>query len=165
MLPSRSPLLIVPIRDRRQRRRILTIRNCAISMLSIAVVVASISVYNNSHREPATAYGRLFGTQVTTPKDGVERKVDVIDEGTVADQVATDPMLVAPAVRERLLMADSNVPAPPTKAAPAPALPRVSGDGRATAIVGDGTGVAIVHPPATSTEPRKLLAGGIFKQQ
>jgi len=31
MLPSRAPLLIVPIRDRRQSRRILTIKNCAIN--------------------------------------------------------------------------------------------------------------------------------------
>jgi len=40
MLPSRAPLLIVPIRDRRQSRRILTIKNCAITMLSVAVVFA-----------------------------------------------------------------------------------------------------------------------------
>jgi hypothetical protein len=102
----------------------------------------------------------------------MERKVDVIDEGTVGDQVATDPMLVAPATREQLLMANSNVPAPiprtsiaPLAAPSTPASPRVvAGDGHATAIVGDGTAVAIVHPPATSTAPRKLLAGGIFKR-
>lgn len=172
MLPSRSPLLIVPIRDRRQRRRILTIKNCAISMLSIAIVIASISIYNGAHRGPGGAYGRLFGSQVAAPKSSLERNVDVIQEAPVPDQVATDPMLVAPAAREQLLMANTNAPAPaPTTtiapmtqplANPSPKV--VAGDGHGTTIVGDGTGVTIVHP-VTSTAPRKLLAGGIFKQQ
>ena len=167
MLPSRSPLLIVPIRDRRQRRRILTIKNLAVSMLSIAVVIASISIYNGARRGSANAYGRLFGSQVAAPNGSVERNVDVISEGPVADQVSVDPMLVAPAAREQLLMAGTNAPAPATTIAPlATPSPRLGeGDGHGTAIVGDGTGVAIVHPPVTSTAPRQLLTGGIFKQQ
>jgi hypothetical protein len=168
MTSARPPLLIVPVRDRRQHRRILTIRNCAISMLSIAVVIASVSIDNNSKHGPATDYGRLFGKRVAAPKDSIERKADIINEGTVADQAAADPMLVAPAAREQLLMANSNVPAnvPATTAAPvapvAPAPARTAGE---VTITGDGNGVAIVHPPATSSAPRKVLTGGIFKQQ
>ena len=60
----RKPLLIVPIRDRRQRRRILTIKNCAISMLSVAVIFAAISFYNERRTGAAGEYGRLFGSQV-----------------------------------------------------------------------------------------------------
>lgn len=161
MTTTRPPLLIVPVRDRRQRRRILTIKNCAISMLSIAVVIASISIYNGAHRGPGGAYGRLFGSQVAAPKGSLDRNVDVISEGPVADQVAADPMLVAPAAREQLLMANSNAPAT-TPAPLATSSPRVVGG---TTIVGDNTGVAIVHPPATSSAPPKVLAGGIFKQQ
>jgi hypothetical protein len=174
MLRSRKPLLIVPIRDRRQRRRILTIKNCAISMLSVAVLVASISTYNASRRAPAGEYGRLFGSQVQATNTAISRKVDVIEEGPVDDQRSSDPMLVAPAAREQLLRADSNVPAAPAAIAPAPVAPvatpsaigNVSGHG--TTIVGDGKGVAVVHASATSTTstaPRPVLSGGIFKQQ
>src|SRR3954468_10289988 len=144
MIRSRKPLLIVPIRDRRQRRRILTIKNCAISMLSIAVIFASISVYNEARRAPAGEYGRLFGSQVPATNTAISRKVDVIEEGPVDDQRAADPMLVAPAAREQLLLANTNVPVaptpPPPRVAAPPAIGNVSGHG--TTIVGDGNGVA-----------------------
>jgi hypothetical protein len=158
----RKPLLIVPIRDRRQRRRILTIRNCAIAMLSIAVVVATISTYNAARRAPAGEYGRLFRGQVTTTNTPISRKNDVIEEGAVDDQRAADPMLVAPAAREQLLRADTNAPVAPAPGTPsAPA--NVSAHG--TTIVGDGNGVAVVHASTTSTAAKPVLSGGIFKQQ
>jgi hypothetical protein len=161
-------LLIVPIRDRRQRRRILTIKNCAISMLSVAAVVAAISTLNETRRVPAGEYGRLFGTQVPTTNTAVSRKNDVIEEGPVDDQRAADPMLVAPAAREQLLVANTNAPAPapatpPVPIAPPSAIGSVSGHG--TTIVGDGSGVAVVHASTTSTAARPVLSGGIFKQQ
>jgi len=173
----RKPLLIVPIRDRRQRRRILTIRNCAISMLSVAVIFATVSVYNEARRAPAGEYGRLFGSQVPATNTAISRKVDVVQEAPVDDQRAADPMLVAPAAREQLLLANSNVPpaapAPQTVtvpvATPVPspsAIGRVGGHG--TTIVGDGNGVAIVHASttaSTTTAARPVLSGGIFKQQ
>jgi hypothetical protein len=168
----RKPLLIVPIRDRRQRRRILTIRNCAISMLSVAVIFATVSIYNEARRAPAGEYGRLFGSQVPSTNTAISRKVDVVEEAPVDDQRAADPMLVAPAAREQLLLANTNAPAPAPQvvtvpvAAPAlspSAIGRVSGNG--TTIVGDGNGVAIVHASTTSTAARPVLSGGIFKQQ
>src|SRR3954454_8974026 len=79
MLRPRKPLLIVPIRDRRQRRRILTIRNCAIALLSLAVIFAAISIYNDRRSAPAGEYGRLFGSQVPVNAPA-PRKVDVITE-------------------------------------------------------------------------------------
>jgi hypothetical protein len=169
---ARKALLIVPIRDRRQRRRILTIRNCAISMLSVAVIFASISIYNEARRAPAGEYGRLFGSQVPATNTTISRNVDVIKEGPVDDQRAADPMLVAPAAREQLLLANTNVPVAVTPAPARPPVPipspsaigNVSGHG--TTIVGDGNGVAVVRPSTTtSTAARPVLSGGIFKQQ
>jgi hypothetical protein len=169
MLHPRKPLLIVPIRDRRQRRRILTIRNCALSMLTVAVIFAAFSIRNEARRGSGGDYGRLFGTQVAAPKGGITRTVDVVKEGPVADQAAADPMLVAPAAREQILRANTNAPAPvPTTAITlaAPAQPRViqQGEGHGMAIVGDDTGVTVVHATTTSTAPPPVLAGGIFKQ-
>jgi hypothetical protein len=171
MPPSRTPLLIVPIRDRRQGRRVLTIKNFAMTMLGVAIVIAAISIYSQKRRGPAAEYGRLSGTEVAAPNRDLARKVDVIQEGPIADQAAADPMLVAPAGREQLLMANSNVAPPPavttggtaTSAAVAPVGFAASSNG--TTIVGDGKGVALVHAPASSTAPPPPLSGGVFKQQ
>ncbi len=161
MLPSRQPLLIVPIRDRRQGRRILTIRNCAISMLAVAIVIASFSIYRE-RRHRTGAYGGLVGNEAAAT-NRVERKADVIDEGTVADQSASDPMLAAPAAREQVLAATPTpiVPVTTTTIAPAP----VVAEGHGATIVGDGKGITIVKAPNTSTAPQPVLSGGIFKQQ
>lgn len=138
-------------------------------MLSVAVIFASISIYNEARRSPAGEYGRLFGSQVPATNTTISRNVDVIKEGPVDDQRAADPMLVAPAAREQLLLANTNVPAPtPAPAvvaiAPSSAIGNVSGHG--TTIVGDGNGVAVVRPSTTtSTAARPVLSGGIFKQQ
>src|SRR3954470_8137519 len=155
MIRSRKPLLIVPIRDRRQRRRILTIKNCAITMLSLAVIFASISIYNEARRAPAGEYGRLFGSQVPPANETISRNVDVIKEGPVDDQRAADPMLVAPAAREQLLLANTNVPVAPAPAPAPPAIGTVSGHG--TTIVGDGNGVAVVRTSTTSTAAKPVL--------
>ena len=139
-------------------------------MLAAAVIFAAISIYNEARRAPAGSYGRLFGTQVAVPNGAIARKVDIISEAPVTDQRASDPMLVAPAAREQVLL-NTNVPAPAptttTAITPAsPASPTVTGaEDHGTTIVGDGTGVAIVHATSTSTAPRQVLAGGIFKQQ
>jgi hypothetical protein len=165
---SRNPLLIVPIRDRRQRRRILTIKNCAVTMLSLAVVFATISIYSASRRGKAADYGRLFGTQVGAPNRGVSRNLEVVHEGTVADQSASDPMLIAPAGREQLLMAKSNVdqtPALTSQVTPAPiTIVPASAKAHETTIVGDGNGI-VVAKPASTTTAHPVLSGGIFKQQ
>ncbi|HXA20223.1 MAG TPA: hypothetical protein VN380_24810 [Thermoanaerobaculia bacterium] len=159
MLPSRQPLLIVPIRDRRQRRRILTIRNCAITMLAVAIVIASFSIYSE-RRHSTAGYGGLFGTEVAAT-NRVERKSDVIDEGTVADQSAPDPMLGAPGAREQVLAATPTPIVPVTTTTIAPAV----AEGHGATIVGDGKGITVVKAPATSTAPHPVLSGGIFKQQ
>ena len=142
-------------------------RNCAITMLSFAVIFAAISIYNERYHGTADEYGRLFGKQVAGPNGDIARKTDVIKEGPVADQKAADPMLVAPAAREQILMANTNVAATTSASVivptPPPVVTGVRGHG--TTIVGDGNGVTVVKAPATSTAPHPVLSGGIFKQQ
>jgi hypothetical protein len=169
MSQFRKPLLIVPIKDRRQGRRVLTIKNCAMTMLGVAVVFASISIYSESRRGTTADYGRLFGTQVGAPNH-VSSNVAIVQEGSVADQTAPDPMLIAPAAREQLLMAGSNVDQTPLPAAAVPAVTSVivpvnGSKPHGTAIIGDSNGVVVAHAPASSTAPPPPLSGGIFKQQ
>lgn len=167
---GRKRQLIVPIRDRRQRRRILTLKNFGKATLAIAALVVAVTVYSNVRGLPAGDYGRLFGRQVAVPNDDFVRKTGIVAEAPVPDQSVPDPMLVAPAAREQLLHADSNVPpaAPvaPASVAAAPATFVASNvateaRGRGLAIVGDGTSIAIVRGAAGE---KPVLSGGIFKQ-
>jgi hypothetical protein len=74
-------------------------------------------------------------------------------------------MLIAPAAREQLLMAKSNVdPAPSSEtAAPIVVVP-ASAKAHETTIVGDGNRI-VVAKPASTTTAHPVLSGGIFKQQ
>jgi hypothetical protein len=164
MPEPRKPLFIVPVRDRRQHRRVLTIRNSAITMLSVAVVLASISIYE-ARGKTAGDYGRLFATQAGGPRQ-LSRKMNVIHEGPVADQAAPDPMLVAPAIRGQLLMAPSNdvLTTNVAPAHPPVAFERGSTTAHGTTIVGDGSGIMVANAPSTSTAKAPTLSGGIFKE-
>jgi hypothetical protein len=135
-------------------------------MLAVAVVIASFSIYTERRRRTG-GYGGLFGTEAPAT-NRVERKSDVIDEGTVADQSTPDPMLDAPVAREQVMpeqvlatFPTPIVPATTTTIAPAP----VVAEGHGATIVGDGKGVTVVKAPDTSTAPQPVLSGGIFKQQ
>jgi len=135
-------------------------------MLALAVIVLSFSIYKDTRRGAAGQFGRLFGTQEAVPNGAVQRKVDVISEGPVPDQSASDPMLVAPAAREQVLPPNSSVPVTTTTIAPAPpASPNAVAEGHGATIVGDGKGVTIVKAPGTTTAPPPALSGGIFKGQ
>ena len=131
-------------------------------MLSIAVVIASISIYNQTRRGRAGEYGRLFGAEASASNDTAGHKSEVVEEAPVADQTAPDPMLVAPAAREQLLM---NSPATTTTTIAPVVQPQVVAKGHGTTIVGEGNAVKVVKAPATSTAPQPVLSGGIFKQQ
>jgi hypothetical protein len=172
----RKPQLIVPIRDRRQRRRVLTLKNFGKAAAAVAAMFAVIIVYANVRHMPAGEYGRLFGKQVAAPDAPIARKTDVVSEGRVQDQTAPDPMLVATGAGEQVLMANSNVPNQPPATQTTTAFvaagsktPVVIGSAAAkgVSIVGDGDGLAVVGGATAKAAPqqRPVLGGGIFKQQ
>jgi hypothetical protein len=166
----RKPDLIVPIRDRRQRRRILTLRNLGGAAIVLVVLFLVVTIYSEM-RKPALdqygQYGRLYSHEMAKSDIAVPKpQLEVIPEGTVGDLTAADPMLVAPAAREQYL----GVTAPPTPAAPVQAAaadefvraqPVLQSQSGKVAIVGDANGVAVVQS-ATVTEHK--LSGGIFRQ-
>lgn len=162
---TQRPDLIVPIRDRRQRRRILTWRRVAVTLGVAAVLFAGVTLSSERRRNGvADDYGRLFGKQVSQPEDIAKPKYDVVTEAPVTDQTASDPTLVSSNAREQYLLDESmqsqqvtDSQAPTT----APVIASsVQGTGAVT-IVGDGSGVSIVR-----NEQRKpVLKGGIFRPQ
>jgi hypothetical protein len=167
---SRSEL-IVPIRDRRSRRRIFTLKNFA--KVAVVLVIVFVLLSFDWHRPVSKDYGRLFEHQVT-PVETAKAQTPIVLEGKVDDQTAADPLLIEPAAREQALGVNislaprPNVPVAATPIAPASiaaahepdAAPRAPGT-RGVVIVGDEKGVSIVKSAAPT---RPLLSGGNFKQ-
>jgi hypothetical protein len=158
---KQRPNLMVPIRDRRQRKRILTLKNFGKFALMMAIVLLGITIVLHLDQKANGDYGRLFGKQVPRQTEIARRPVDVIREAPpVVDQTAADPMLVAPAAREQYLGVDSaNRPVVTSGVMTAQPLDAPRGTG--TSIVGGPEGVAVVKG---GTPQRPALSGGIFRQ-
>lgn len=159
-MSSRKPELIVPVRDRRQRRRILTLKNFLNAAVVLIALFAVVTIYAK-FRTPKTAddYGRLYKGQIKTP-DVTPKQPEIVQEaGPIADADGADPTLLSAAARAQYLGTDWNVPAQTTTVTTASALtPAVQKDERVT-IVGGTDGVSIVK----ENRERPVLGGGFGK--
>jgi hypothetical protein len=165
---SHRPDLIVPIRDRRQGKRYLTLKNFGIVLLVLLVLFVIVSVRSEMRDPDQGKYGRLVNRELPSPVRPQPLEV-VSEQKPVDDNTHADPMLTTPAAREQYLHAATNMPdataAPVTVAAATiEPLPRAeasvaTGQTR-VAIVGGGTdGVKIVQ----QTRRRPVLSGGFGK--
>src|SRR5688500_7153465 len=94
------PDLLVPIRDRRQHRRFLTVRNAGISFAVLVMLFLGISIYSEIGPRGGGGGESTFGRLLEREMPKVESKpVEVVTEArpAVDDHTAPDPMLVAPA--------------------------------------------------------------------
>src|SRR5438128_903580 len=134
--------LIVPIRDRRQRKRMLTFKNFRWAALIFAVLFIGLTIRSEMRHEISEGYGRLFGKQVSGQTEVAKPKYDVVREAPVADRTAADPFLVQPAARAQQYLGVD--PATTREAAVVnPAMTGQSLDtprGKGPAIVGDDNG-------------------------
>ena len=160
------PDLIVPIRDRRTGKRILTLKNFGYAAITLVVVFAAVTIQSDLRHSKGDSYGRLFGKQVSGQPDVVPQKVDIVTEAPVPDETSADPLLIAPAAREQYLgINSSNMPQPQP---PQPIVsssviapqPLATAQG-AVSIVGGPEGVTITKDQA---KQRPTLSGGIFRQ-
>ena len=157
----RHPDLIVPIRDRRQRRRYLTLKNFGIATAVLVVAFIIVSVRSEMRGRFEGDYGRLVQREIPSP---VERKpVEVVQEAPapVADATHADPMLIEPAARAQWLEGDPT--ATTTTIAPASmpvTVASVRGGSGELVVVGGPDGVSVVR-----TERRRpVLSGGFGRQ-
>jgi hypothetical protein len=156
--------LIVPIKDRRQRKRYLTLKNVRNVAIVALVLFVGITIRSELRDRGPADYGRLYGRTLPAVE---QRPVEVVREDAppVDDAAHADPMLVEPMVREQWLTADSEPLAtelPIDMATPVAvdtaqrAVVSVqSGDTR-VAIVGGTEGVAVVKKAGV----KPVLAGG-----
>lgn len=154
--------LIVPIKDRRQSRRILTLRNGAIAVVVLVVVFIGISIRSEMEPKGGGSFGRLLDREMPP----VEAKpLEVVKEtgAPVDDHSSPDPMLVAPAAREQWLhdsTATTNAAViEPVRPAPVTLRTR-TGDNTSVAIVGGPEGVSVVE----KKKKQPLLTGGFGRQ-
>jgi hypothetical protein len=165
---STRPDLIVPVRDRRQRRRILTLKNFRNAVVVMVVLVAGVYAeeYFRNQQGPSADYGRLYNAEIQSVT-AVSKTPTIVTEAKVDDHDSADPFLIRAAAREQLLMAESNVPQPvpeaPIVAQPVtqPQEPLVGydKDGRMV-ITGGPEGVTL----AKQTSAKPVLGGGFGRQ-
>ncbi|HEX7831559.1 MAG TPA: hypothetical protein VF787_18030 [Thermoanaerobaculia bacterium] len=153
------PDLIVPIRDRRQHRRIVTLKN--FRNLAIVAVVAflGVTVYSEIRGPKAGEYGRLYRSEL--PPSVEPKPVEVVQEATtIDDQTHADPTLVQPMARAQWLEGETATPTTATIApSPVPVQASVSQSGEVT-IVGGPEGVSVVR----EQRRRPVLSGGFGRQ-
>lgn len=156
-MPSHRPDLIVPVRDRRSRKRILTLKNFAIFVAVLVLLFAIITIRSEMRGSTRGDYGRLFEREAAVEIE--QKPVEVVHEAPppVDDSTHPDPMLTEPAARAQWLQdeqaattAATIVPVTPAQAA------RVTGGSAEVAIVGGNTGVAVVR----KDRKKPVLSGG-----
>lgn len=157
----RRPDLIVPIRDRRQHKRYLTLKNSGLFALVCVVAFAAITIRSEMRDLQPGDYGRLFGREAAAPIE--QKPIEVVHEAPppVDDATHADPMLVEPAERAQWLQDDTTTT---TAAAPITAPVVTAADIRGSradvAIVGGADGVAVVR----TERKRPVLSGGFGRQ-
>lgn len=160
------PGLNVPIRDRRQRKRILTLRNFGYATLVVVAIFAVITIRSEMRDPQPGDYGAIVNKEIKRD-DTIARRADVITPSAdVRDETSADPMLVGPAVRAQILAVDPGSLTPQTATdtsstnfqRPAPILGKDQGR---VAIVGGTGGVSIVRE-GDNRMPK--LSGGFGKQ-
>lgn len=152
------PDLIVPIRDRRQHKRYLTLKNVGIAAGTLFVLFVIVTLRSEMRGTGPAYYGRLYERELPKVEQKLPAPVEVVSEQAstpVDDATHADPMLVAPAARSQWLQDDPATPTVDAVALPRAQASVASGETR-VAIVGDGNGVAIVQ----QQRKRPVLAGG-----
>jgi hypothetical protein len=131
--------------ERRQRVRILTLKNFGRAVAVIAVVLVGANLVSEARRSRSGNYGRLYDRQMGKTETVAPQKVEIVTEAPVEDRSASNPLLVANAAREQYLdtgQLNPTTPAQPIAAAQQPlTLQPTRGS---VAIVGDEGGIAVV---------------------
>jgi len=133
----------LPIRDRRQHRRVLTIKNFRMVLVGVVIFLAGVTIESNLRRPSKSEdYGRLMGKQVHG-QPAVEPKKAQIVVAPIEDQTSADPLLVSAQRREQWLGVDSTSTAMTTTTTQTPEI-------------------LINRQNPQPSQP--LLSGGIFRQ-
>jgi hypothetical protein len=153
-----KPDLIVPIRDRRQRKRYVTLKNFGYAMIAAAVLFLAITIRSEMRGVGKANYGRLVDREIPKVE---QRTLEVVSEAPTVDveQTHADPTLLQAAAREQYLQAQSAAAPVVVDVPPRAAAAMTTGE-TDVVIVGGPEGVKVVQ-----RERRKpTLTGGFGRQ-
>ncbi len=138
--------------ERRQRVRVLTLKNLARFVIVAVVVFIAVNLWSEVRGRHAKEYGRLYSHELkSTPQ--VKPQLDVVQEApAVADRVGSDPMLLAPAAREEKYLT-ATPPAPVGAPVAVRPIQAAAASGDRITISNEGVGVVV-------TGEHRLLRGG-----
>jgi hypothetical protein len=169
MRRSRSDL-VVPIRDRRQHRRIVTLPNFAKALLGLAILIAAANILSDARAKHDGEYGRLFGHELAKVDSATAHHIDVVTEAPVQESERADPLLLGAAAREQYLGTSQQPTTAQAQVLPegdgfAPRQPVLGQTHGHVAIVGGAEGVSVVSASGNQKQPpnQPTLTGGIFK--
>ena len=141
--------------ERRQRVRILTLKHLGVAVIAAVVLLVAANFISEARKTRSGEFGALFNREVSKAETVESRKVEVVTEAPsdIQDHDAGDPLLLAPAARQQQYLEPNEItPKTQVVALPQQPQPVQAVQGR-IAIVGDGSGVAVVGS-------RRVLAGG-----
>lgn len=156
--------VIVPVRDRRSGRRIVTLRNFLKLALVAMVLFAVVTIRSEMRGKNQTDYGRIVSKELPAPP--VAKAPEIVRETHDRDELSADPFLVAPAQRAQFLGNTALEPVPlidpatTTQTAQGELSPPRQGEARTVIVNGPDGGVSIVQ----DQRPKPILSGGFGKQ-
>jgi hypothetical protein len=153
----------VPYPDRRQSKRIVTLRNFRNFALIVLALFAVISIASELRNPGEADFGRLYGREVAKVPETEAKSVEsaVVPAEPVDETASADPFLLQSAAREQYLGVNEPlepVVTPAPVEAPTP-LPRETAR---IEISGDANGVAIVQKDNVNAP---VLGGGFMRGQ
>lgn len=149
--------------ERRQRTRILTLKNAGYTALVVGVLFVIASVASELRDTTSGRYGRLYGNEMTKSASPLAAQEPSKGElPTVAEATHADPMLIESAQREAYLGVTTLPPAQ-VETAQSSAAARTSD----IAITGTSNGIAVTTDPKgagnevkSNPQRKPVLTGG-----
>ncbi len=110
-VPQQYQTTYGPPRDRRRRKRIVTLKNAAIGSLLLAIVFLAATMFSERYGPDPGEHGRLYRQRAdTVPVVEAERIVPVVEATPLPATGGADPLLLDAAKREQYLGVGVPVP-------------------------------------------------------
>lgn len=148
--------------DRRQGRRIVTLKNFGWAALVALVLFTLITIRSEIGNKTVEDYGRLYGSQVQKLPEVQPKQVPVVTEAVpVQDASSADPFSLNAAAREQYLGNPTLEPVlTATTITPTGTQPRIGADG-AVRVEGGPEGLTVVQ----ETKKAPAVLGGGFGRE
>lgn len=94
---------LLPPRDRRRRKRVLTLRNARFFALALIGLFVLVSLFFEFRPMRPGQFGRLYERRTRDAAVNARKPYPVIQETNISDQIGADPLLLEAARRQQYL--------------------------------------------------------------